>query len=358
MAGAVLAPVSTGARQAPTAVGAKPAVSVSGLSKSFVARRPFREILRHPFRTERVKALRDVTFGIQSGEFFGLLGPNGAGKTTLFKILATLVTPDTGQVTVDGFDAVTEAAAVRRVMTPVIADERSLRWRLSAYENVRLFAVLYGLPPALVRQRSEEVLALVGLSDTGEKIVGQFSSGMKQRVMIARALLPRPRILLLDEPTRGLDPLSARELRSFLRNVVCRQQGCTILLATHNTEEAFELCDRVAVMNKGQILVTGPTADLVAEYGDDRYRVYTRTPDHPAFGLVVPSGTPPRVGQAEADGWTPVELSLPGDSDYAAHVLGQLAREGVSMSRFERVSLTLADLIERVLRRAAEVEHA
>jgi ABC-type multidrug transport system ATPase subunit len=351
---AVLEPVVRASAPAQTA----PAVSVRGLSKAFAARRAVKDIVRHPFRSERVQALTDITFNIASGEFFGLLGPNGAGKTTLFKILATLITPDTGEVTVNGFDAVREAAAVRRIMTPVIADERSLRWRLSAYENVRLFAVLYGLPPALVKSRSEEVLALVGLQDTGRKLVGQFSSGMKQRVMIARALLPRPRILLLDEPTRGLDPLSSRELRRFLRDVVCGQEGCTILLATHNTEEAFHLCDRVAVMNKGRILVTGATADLVAEYGDDRYRVFTRTPAHPAFLHAGQPGTVPRIGNVDAEGWASVELSVPGGGQSAERVLRQLVMQDVSVSRFEQVPLSLADLIGRVLHRDVEAEHA
>jgi ABC-2 type transport system ATP-binding protein len=327
-------------------------VQVRGLTKSFEARRVWSEIWRHPFDTERVRALTDVSLDISPGEFFGLLGPNGAGKTTLFKILATLVTPDSGQVTVGGHDVVRNAAAVRTVMTPVIADERSLRWRLSAFENVRLFAVLYGLSRDEVDRRSAEVLSFVGLQDTGEKMVGQFSSGMKQRVMIARALLPRPRILLLDEPTRGLDPISARELRKFLREVVCDQQGCTILLATHSSEEAFELCDRVAVMNQGRLLVTGATAALAAEYADDRYRLFTTMPEHPAVAGAAPVGTVPLVGTADADGWTDVEYRVAGGAAPAAELLKSLVAAGVPVSRFERENLTLADLIERVLRRA------
>jgi len=328
------------------------AVRVSGLTKSFDARRPWSEVWRHPFDSESVKALTDVSLEIAPGEFFGLLGPNGAGKTTLFKILATLVTPDSGEVTIGGHDVVRGAAEVRRLMTPVIADERSLRWRLSAFENVRLFAVLYGLSKDEVDRRSHEVLSFVGLQDTGEKMVGQFSSGMKQRVMIARALLPRPQILLLDEPTRGLDPISARELRTFLRDVVCGQQGCTVLLATHSSEEAFELCDRVGVMNKGRLLLAGPTADLVAEYADDRYRVFTTMPEHAAIGRAAPAGTVARVGAADRDGWTEVEFRVAGGPPQAAEVLKALVAAGVEVSRFERETLTLADLIERVMQRA------
>ncbi|HKP90805.1 MAG TPA: ABC transporter ATP-binding protein, partial [Thermoleophilaceae bacterium] len=136
-----------------------------------------------------VEAVRGIDLDVAGGEVFGFLGPNGAGKTTLFKTLATLVIPDSGQVTIEGLDIVTQDEAVRRVITPVIADERSLRWRLTAYENIRLFAVLYGLEPGAVESRTWEVLETVGLADTGRKLVGEFSSGMKHRLMIARALL-------------------------------------------------------------------------------------------------------------------------------------------------------------------------
>jgi ABC-2 type transport system ATP-binding protein len=327
------------------------AVRVSGLTKSFPKRRTMRDSLRAPFRREYVKALDGVTFTVGQGEFFGMLGPNGAGKTTLFKTLATLVTPDAGEVRVENLDIVRDAGAIRGVVAPVIADERSLRWRLSAYENVRLFAVLYGIPPSQVDARVREVLAVVDLDDTGEKMVGEFSTGMKQRVMIARALLPRPRILLLDEPTRGLDPLSARKLRRFLKNVVCRERGCTIVLATHSTEEAFDLCDRVAIMNMGRLLVSGRTTELVETYADDRYCVYTTEPQHPAWGgLASLAQKPPALLRTEAGGWSVVELSLPGGGDMAAAAIRYLVDENVPISRFERVPLSLAGLIERVLR--------
>jgi ABC-2 type transport system ATP-binding protein len=329
------------------------AIAVEHLTKRFALRRQLKDIVRAPFEREYVKALDDVSLQIAPGEFFGLLGPNGAGKTTLFKTLATLVTPDAGRVTIAGFDVVRQDAAVRRVLTPVIADERSLRWRLSAYENVRLFAVLYGIPANAVETRTREVLEIVNLHDTGRKLVGEFSSGMKQRLMVARALLPHPRILLLDEPTRGLDPLSARTLRAFLRDVICREQGCTVALATHNTEEAFELCDRLAIMNKGRLLAAGRTQDLVIRYADDRYRLLTQQPEDPALARTSAAAHKPLIGRTDADGWTEVELSIPGGNARAAEVLGYLVRQGPPISRFEAVSLSLAELIERVLREAS-----
>jgi ABC-2 type transport system ATP-binding protein len=326
-------------------------IVVENLTKRFAVRRPLKDQLRAPLRREYITVLDRISFQIAGGEFFGLLGPNGAGKTTLFKTLATLVTPDEGRVTIAALDVVRQDAAVRRLLTPVIADERSLRWRLTAYENIRLFAVLYGIPPDAIESRVREVLELVELSDTGRRLVGEFSSGMKQRLMIARALLPRPRVLLLDEPTRGLDPLLARGLRAFLRDVVCRQLGCTVALATHSTEEAFELCDRLAIMNKGRLLTVGPTRELVRRYADDRYRLWTQQPHHAALVRASTAGQKPAVvGSTDPEGWTQVELSIGGGSTRAAEVLRFLVREGLPISRFEAVPLSLAELIERVFR--------
>jgi ABC-2 type transport system ATP-binding protein len=326
------------------ATAARPvALSIQNLGKSFLVRRPLRDMLLHPFAVERMQALRDVTCDIHQGEFFGLLGSNGAGKTTLFKVLATLITPDRGSASVVGFDVVRAAAQVRRVLTPVIADERSLRWRLSARENLNLFATLYGLPARSIRARVDEVLQIVGLEDTQRKLVGRFSSGMKQRLLIGRALIPQPRVLLLDEPTRSLDPVTARGLRRFLRDEVCKRLGCTVLLATHSAEEAFELCDRVAVLHHGRIVAVGPTEELVFEFGDDRYRVWTRTPEHPAFAALVAQRivTEPVVRLPDEGGWGRVDIEIPGSLDDSAKALGFLSAHGVPLARFERARLSL-----------------
>jgi ABC-2 type transport system ATP-binding protein len=150
--------------------------------------------------------VQHVSCDVQPGEFFGLLGPNGAGKTTLFKMLATLTSPDEGWATVHGVDVMKDPRAVRRMIAPVAADERGLHWRLSALENLRLFATLYALRGSELQARIDEVLGVVGLRGAERRTVGTYSSGMRQRLLIARALLIRPRVLLLDEPTRSLDP--------------------------------------------------------------------------------------------------------------------------------------------------------
>ena len=328
-----------------------PAIRIAGLTKSFVVRRGLGDILRHPFRVERARALDNVTLDVRRGEFFGLLGVNGAGKTTLFKVLATLITPDAGSVSVEGHDVVRSGAAIRRLLTPVIADERSLRWRLSAAENLALFATLYGLSREEIPRRIEEVLRVVGLENTGRKLVGRFSSGMKQRLLIGRALIPKPRVLLLDEPTRSLDPVSARALRRFLRQEICHALGCTVLLATHSADEAFELCDRVAILNQGRVIVSGETEKLMIQFSDERYRLLTRTPSHPAFDALVARGMArdQRVHEGSDEGWVRIDFDVPGGFDRAAEVVAFLAERGVAVAQFERVRLSLGELIQRVI---------
>ena len=331
---------------------AAPPILVSeGLTKRFPVARTWAQALRRPREREYADSVREVSFAVAPGEFFGLLGPNGAGKTTLFKLLSTAIIPDSGSATVAGFDVVRQPAQVRRRLTPVLANERSLNWRLSARENLNLFAALYGFHGSEARRRIDEVLAAVELSEVGEKMVGNFSSGMKQRLSIARALISEPSILLLDEPTRSLDPVSARNFRRFLREDIAGRRGCTVLLATHSSDEALGLCDRVAVLNKGRLLAMGTPDELLRRFGDERYRLYTTVPEHPALAALAAEGVVARWDRAEPseEGWSRVELHLRGGMGRASQVLGRLVAAGVPVARFEHVALSLGDLIDRVV---------
>ena len=339
----------------PRATRTTSAVSIVGLTKRFTVRRALAVAMRTPFARETRLALANIDLEVTEGEFLGLLGPNGAGKTTLFKVLSTLIIPDTGRAAVMGHDVVRSAAEARRVLAPVIADERSLHWRLSAAENLRLFAALHGVSRSDVGARVRELLGLVGLDDTASQLVGTFSSGMKQRLLIARALLARPRVLLLDEPTRSLDPISARALRAFLRDELVRRQGCTVILATHSAEEAFGLCDRVAVLDRGRLLATGPVERLAQEVGDARFRAWTRDEHHPAWRALGERGVIAHLDSAVAeDGWTRIDVDVPGGLDAAAHALDLLTCAGVRIARFERAPLALAELLDRVVARRKE----
>jgi ABC-2 type transport system ATP-binding protein len=327
-----------------------PLVSVRALTKRYRVRRSWTDTLRHPFVRTVQTSVDRVTFDVHPGEFFGLLGPNGAGKTTLLKVLATFILPDEGEVRIDGYDALREPGLVRSRVAPVIANERSLYWRLTAKENLELFAHLWLVPARDIARRVNETLDVVGLSDTGRKMVGQFSSGMLQRLLIARALLPQPRVLLLDEPTRSLDPVSAREFRRFLREELATRRNCAVVIATHNAEEALGLCTRVGVLNAGRLLAVGTAHELAQRAGDDRYTVWTDVPDHPALlnrgGTLLTSPN----GDSSSNRWKAVSVRATGGEHESAAMLAELVQAGVSVARFERASVTLAELIEAVIR--------
>ena len=211
-------------------------------------------------RTKEVEAVRGVSFTIDQGELFGLLGPNGAGKTTTIKMLITLLIPTAGSARVLGLDVVKDAREVRKRIGYVFGGERGVYERLSGYDNLRYFAELYGVPPKLQKQRIEELLELVGLKGREHERAEGYSRGMKQRLHVARGLLHDPEVLFLDEPTIGLDPVGARELRSTIASLTAA--GKTILLTTHYMFEADALCDRIAVISKGSIVAEGTPADL------------------------------------------------------------------------------------------------
>jgi ABC-2 type transport system ATP-binding protein len=207
-----------------------------------------------------VDAVRGVSFGIEQGELFGLLGPNGAGKTTTIKMLITLLLPTAGSASVLGHDVVREARQVRRHIGYVFGGDRGLYERLSALDNLRYFSELYGVPPRESRRRIGELLEMVGLTGREKERVEGFSRGMRQRLHIARGLLHDPEVLFLDEPTIGIDPVGARELRGTIATL--REQGKTILLTTHYMFEADELCDRIAVIRDGEIVAEGAPSAL------------------------------------------------------------------------------------------------
>jgi ABC-2 type transport system ATP-binding protein len=324
-------------------------VEIHELTKRFAVRRSWAAMLRHPRASRSVLALDRVSFAIAEGEIFGLLGRNGAGKTTLLKVLSTLIPPDAGGARIGSYDLLEEPERVRQVVSPVVPEERSLNWRLTAAENLRFYATLYGLWGPARRRRMDELLELVGLVDTGDKIVGAFSSGMRQRLLVARALLARPRVLLLDEPTRSLDPVAARGLRQFFREQVAGQQACTLLLATHNAEEALGFCDRVGVLDRGRLVAMGAPGELLARVRDARYRTWARCPDGRGFEALERRGEISGVTRIRDVGeWTLIELDVAGGERAAAAVLAFLVADGVEISRFEKVEPPLAELIQRL----------
>jgi ABC-2 type transport system ATP-binding protein len=209
-----------------------------------------------------LRAVDGITFAIEPGEIFGFLGPNGAGKTTAIKMLTGQLRPTSGMAQVMGCDVVEDRQQLKPQIG-VVFDSQNLYERLSARDNLRFYARLYRVKKA----RVEEVLAQVGMTDRANEKMETYSNGMKQRILIARALLHEPEVLFLDEPTRGLDPNVARDIRSIVTQLA--NQGMTVFLTTHYMEEADQLSDRIAILDQGRIVALDTPEHLKAEYGED-----------------------------------------------------------------------------------------
>ncbi|MGD9712440.1 MAG: ABC transporter ATP-binding protein [Thermomicrobiales bacterium] len=216
-----------------------------------------------------VHAVDGISFSVAPGEVFGLLGHNGAGKTTTLRMLTGRTLPTNGSARIGGFDVASQLSQVKPLIN-IVFEDQNLYDRLTGYDNLKLFADLYGVN----RSRVDELLARVGLTAASRRKVKTFSSGMKQRLLIARALINAPRVLMLDEPTKGLDPASAREMRDVVRELAAA--NVSVLLCTHYMEEADELCDRVAFMSQGRIVALDTPRELKLRYGNQTATILLR----------------------------------------------------------------------------------
>jgi len=226
-------------------------------------------------------AVDEVSVQVPPGIVFGLLGPNGAGKTTTVRVLATLLAPTAGAARVLGFDVLRQASQVRRRIGLILGGDRGVYWRLTGRENLIYFGALNGLGPREAGRRADMLLERVGLSPRANSKVEQYSRGMKQRLHIARGLLTDPDVIFMDEPTIGLDPMAARELRQLVPELA--RQGKTVLLTTHYMAEADMLCERIAIINQGKIVAMGTPSEI--KRGFSGIRVIDVTVREPREGL-------------------------------------------------------------------------
>jgi ABC-2 type transport system ATP-binding protein len=318
------------------------AVESAGVGKTYRKKKTLGELLRRPFIPgEPLRALDGVDLQVERGEIFGLLGPNGAGKTTLIKILCSLVLPTEGRAFIEGIDAASGARARERLGL-VTSDERSFYWRLTASENLRFFGRLFDLGSSRLEDRIRTLIERVGLTDSADQPLSTYSSGMRQSLAFARALLHDPPVLLLDEPTRSLDPVVARSLRRFVLEELNGRDGKTILLATHNLHEAGAVCRRIAILAKGKILAVG-APDRIRRFGlpAQIYRIEVR-------------GTVPE----DVEGWTILGLGE-GETvqlEVALHqgqelgeVLSRLMTAGAVVVTCDRLEPDLEEAFERIV---------
>jgi ABC-2 type transport system ATP-binding protein len=218
-----------------------------------------------------IEALKSVNLRIREGEIFGILGPNGAGKTTLIKILCTLVIHDEGEVYVNGFDPKRESGEVLKNLQAVLPESRGFNWRLSGRQNLEFYALLYGLGDAEAKERISYLLDFTNLTDRADDGYQRYSTGMQRKLLLCRALLRNTPIIVFDEPTAGLDPTSADEFRRMIIDRLARKEGKTILMSTHNLQEAQELCDRLAILERGKVIALDTPDNVRHLVTEDRF---------------------------------------------------------------------------------------
>jgi ABC-2 type transport system ATP-binding protein len=250
-------------------------LDVQNLQKTFISIRGFWRREKHP-----VEAVQGISFSVHRGELFGLVGPNGAGKTTTVKMLSTLLLPTSGTAKIFGLDVIKDTNQIRPHIGFTFGGNKGLYSRLSGLDNLKYFAELYKLEPDIITQRIKELLEVVGLNGRENDRVETYSSGMQQRLHLARALLHDPQLIFLDEPTVGIDPVGAREIRSMIKELVKR--GKTVLLTSHYMYEVEELCDRIAVVNHGKVIALDTPAALKAQVGGDCV-IVIQTPNDEQF---------------------------------------------------------------------------
>jgi ABC-2 type transport system ATP-binding protein len=246
---------------------AAPAVVAEGLGKIFYPPAGLGQMLRGRFFGAPIQALSQVSFSVAAGEVVCVMGPNGAGKSTLVRILGGMLLPSSGRAHVGGIDVETGGLAFRRRVAFVVGDERSFDFRVSGRTNLHYFAALHGLSAGEGRQRAAALLDRVGLAAAADRRYREYSRGMRQRLALARGLLAEPEVLLLDEPTLGLDPRGARDLRIFLRDDVIRKQRRTAIVCSNDPGEARALADRVLFLEAGKLQADAPPERIEAELG-------------------------------------------------------------------------------------------
>ncbi len=295
--------------------------------------------------TQIVEALRGVSFRVKYGEVVGLLGPNGAGKTTTVKILSTLLLPDEGEAYVAGYDVVREANEVRKRIGLLLSVEKGFYAKLTGKENLEYFGALYGIPRKILSNRINYLMKLLELDKLGavDRLFEEYSLGMKARLGLARALLKDPPILLLDEPTLGLDPPSARKIRGLVKDLA--REGKAILYTTHNMFEAEIVCDRILLINKGVIVAEGTP-----------YELKTMLPRLRTIVVLVKNGDELKINNAfnglslkysvkkTPEGLIEVRVHVPKPEEYLSDIIKVIVHNGYDIMTMRIEEPTLEDV--------------
>ncbi len=321
-----------------------------------VETRALRRVYRS--RTQEVVALDGIDLRVTRGQRYGVLGPNGAGKTTLIKILVTLLLPSSGSALVDGLDVVTQFRELRHRIAMVSGGENVGFGMLKVKEQLWMFSQFYGIPSKPARRRIGELLERLGLSDAADRHVSALSSGMRQKMNLIRGLITNPRILFLDEPTVALDVGAARDVRDEVRRWMAEDSSRTVILTTHYMMEADELCDRVAIVNRGRIVAQGTPAELKRQVQQDAIVDLQLTPGSRLLDALRAVNGVAAASVAEQDGIDRFSLQLSSDAALSG-VMRVVEESGREIRGVQKREPTLEDAFVKLVGRGmAEEEQA
>ena len=333
---------------------AAPEIEVRGLSKSYPVPKPLWSLMRGRMRGESAVALDRISFSMAQGEVLGLLGPNGAGKTTLIKSLCTLLTPTSGEVRVAGYDLRTSPKPARMLVGLVTSNERSFYWRLTGRQNLRFFAELYHVSGDDADRRIAEFLEGLDLAEFADRRFDSYSTGIRQRFAFARALLHKPRVLFMDEPTKGLDPAASVALLQLIKDRILKTWRPTIIITSHNLTEIETLCDRVAIVDHGRLLRIGTIGELARSIRSyEAYAVQVASVDDRMLAGLGTLLGPNRLRVREGPVPT-LELGLGDGNRTLSKALQFILDQGGEIRRCEPMEVSLSDIFrETVQHRSA-----
>lgn len=324
------------------------AIEAIGLRKQF-KKVGYKNLL--PWKRQSIPALMDVSFEVEKEELFGILGPNGAGKTTLIKILSTLILPDSGTALINGYDICRHEKKIKNFIGYITSEERSFYWRLTGRQNLYFFAALYNLSGEETKRRTEYVIKLLDLEKAVDMPFMSYSSGIKQRLSVARGLLCDPEILLMDEPTRSLDPLSKLHLQQFIKETLVGEQKKTVFLATHDLSEAEYLCDRLAILSQGKIIATGKIDEIKKSLERKKkilLKVKTQTKDISDKLLKIKGVSGVHIFSYLSDDIATLEVAL-NSEEVIPFVLAQLVYEKIGILSCIPQEPSLKEVLEQVI---------
>lgn len=307
------------------------AVETLNLTKRFPVQKRYRDLLLRPFYSKEITALKDINIKARKGEIFGLLGPNGAGKTTLIKILCTLILPTSGKAFVNGLDVTKDEKKIKKIIGYVVSDERSFYWRLTGRQNLFFFAKLNNISNREASITIERLLEFMELTHDADRMFKDYSTWMRQKLAIARGLLTDPEIIFMDEPTRSLDPITAQNLRKLIKEKIVGEARKTVFISTHNLHEAEELCDRIAIIHRGEVKITGTVEEIKRKLDPNRrYVIELKNPQNGLLQSIYNLTSPGKV-KVIPDGPFPCNIQIEIETTDSNGSISQVVKEIVGM---------------------------